>query len=438
MSRNTWIYIAAIYLPIIAALLARLVHGRRPRQFAACLLSTIWVAAALPLLAHVNLRAGWWSFAAMARGPAFGNMPLALYLGWIVLWGALPILMFPRMRLRWVLLIMACVDLYGMPALKPIVMLNSKWLLGEAVAVAIVLLPALLLSRWTLDDTHPRGRAVLQIMTAGLLFLFLLPELIFALKPGAGWTPLLTMPDWIRQLSLQTLFLLAVPGISAVLEFADRGNGTPIPYDPPKRLVTSGLYRYVANPMQISCGTVMLAWAALLRNGWMASAAVMSVIYSAGIAEWDERQDLKRRFGAEWVAYRSEVKNWCPRWTPFVGTAQSRIYIASTCGPCSELWRWIAKRKPRGLEILAAEQLPVGSIHRMRYEPGDGTPPVEGIRAFGRALEHLNLGWAYCGALLRLPGLWNAVQMVMDAAGFGPRNPQTSAVSIAGVRRSHE
>lgn len=230
------------------------------------------------------------------------------------------------------------------------------------------------------------------------------------------------MPRWIRQLSLQTIFLLAVPGISAVLEFAERGHGTPLPYDPPKNLVVSGVYRYVANPMQLSCSLVMLGWAGLLRNGSMAAAAGMSLVYSAGVAEWDEQQDLKRRFGTRWVMYRAEVKNWWPRWKPFGSTPKSRLYIASTCAPCSELWHWLAQRRPSGLEILDAETLPEGSIHRMRYEPQDGTPSIESIRALGHALEHLNLGWALCGTALRLPGIWNAIQLIMDVAGFGPRN----------------
>ena len=62
-----------------------------------------------------------------------------------------------------------------------------------------------------------------------------------------------------------------------------------------------------------------------------------------------------------------------------------------------------------------------GSIRRMRYEPGDGIGAVEGVRALGRALEHINFGWALCGAGLRLPGVWWGVQVVMDASGLGPR-----------------
>jgi len=46
---------------------------------------------------------------------------------------------------------------------------------------------------------------------------------------------------------------------------------------------------------------------------------------------------------------------------------------------------------------------------------------VDGVRAMGRVLEHLNFGWALAGAMLRLPGVWHCVQLLMDASGLGPR-----------------
>nr|WP_286676407.1 methyltransferase [Paracidobacterium acidisoli] len=188
-------------------------------------------------------------------------------------------------------------------------------------------------------------------------------------------------------------------------------------------MVSSGIYRYVANPMQLSCGVVMLAWAALLRSGWLAAGACLSLIYSAGLAEWDERQDLSRRFGEAWHGYRAAVRNWLPRWRPFHAGAPARLYMASTCGPCSELRRWLEARRPLGMEIVDAERLPVGSIRRMRYLPGDGSAAVEGVRAMGRALEHLHFGWTFAGAMLRLPVVWQTVQLLMDASGLGPRLP---------------
>ena len=156
----------------------------------------------------------------------------------------------------------------------------------------------------------------MQMVTSGLLFLFMIPEIVFAFRPGYNWTPMFAMPAWQRQFALLMLMVLALPGVSAVQEFAQRGRGTPIPYDPPKLLATSGIYRYLANPMQLSCTLVMLLWAAILRNPWLLLAPVASVIYSAGIARWDERQDLASRFGEPWRNYRNKVRDWLPRLIP--------------------------------------------------------------------------------------------------------------------------
>lgn len=410
--------LGALYLPLIAALILALARERSRRRFAACLLGFLWTMPALLLLQLLNLRMDWWSFPVVEAG--IRGMPLELYVGWIILWGILPTLAFPHLRLAWVAALMAAFDLVAMPGCGAVVHLNKNWLFGEAAAVGIVLLPGLCLARWTQQDTHLSLRATLQVATSGLLFLFLIPEIVFAFRPGYNWTPMFAMPAWQRQFALLMLMVLALPGVSAVQEFAQRGHGTPIPYDPPKRLVTSGIYRYLANPMQLSCTLVMLLWPAILRNPWLLLAPVASVIYSAGIARWDERQDLASLFGAPWREYRSEVRDWLPRLTPYRHGAPARLYMATTCTPCSQLQHWIERQSPRGMEIRSAESLQV-PIERVTYDPNDGSPTVNGIRAVGRALEHLNLAWALAGTALRMPGVWQLVQLLMDVSGFGPR-----------------
>jgi protein-S-isoprenylcysteine O-methyltransferase Ste14 len=419
MRREEWIRAGALYFPLMFALLTGLLRQRRAKQFAACLLGLVWAAPSLLIVQRLNLLAGWWQFSSV--GFAIRGMPLELYLGWTVLWGVLPQLVFRRLQLTACVVVFVIADLILMPSCRQVVQLGTRWLAGESVAILVVLIPALCLGRWTLDDSHLRPRAMMQVMIAGMLFLYLVPEIAFALRASRGWAPLLALSAWQRELALQGLVLLAIPGTSAVMEFAERGMGTPIPYDSPKRLVRSGIYRYCANPMQASCAAVMFGWAILLCNVWLLLAAVISGIYSAGIAEWDERQDLIQRFGTEWKIYRLNVKNWRVRWRPYTSTDRAHLHIAASCLPCSELRGWIERRKPLGLDLIAAEALHGGSIHRLRYDPGDGSPAVEGIRALGRALEHLHLGWALAGMTMRLPVVWRCIQLAMDASGLGPR-----------------
>jgi protein-S-isoprenylcysteine O-methyltransferase Ste14 len=423
MSYETAVRVASLYLPCIVALLVGLLTPRKPRMFAACLLSTLWAICALLVLQRINLAEQWWTFG-YEKASVLG-MPLEFFFGWTVLWGIIPPLVFRKLEIPEVLAIMGAIDIWLMPLSMPAIKLGSHWLLGELAALLLVLLPAFCIARWTIDQTHLAARATLQVAISGLLFLYLLPEVAFALRPvswmSSVWEPLLRMPSLLLQAALQVILLAAVPGVSAVCEFVQRGFGTPIPYDPPKRLVTSGIYRYCASPMQLSCAIVMLLWAGLLRNPWVVVAALVAAIYSAGIAHWDEDRDLTERFGDAWLAYRAAAPAWRMRWKPYHPGPPAKIYFARTCGSCSEVRRWVETRNPVGLEFLDAETLPDGSIRRLRYDPGDGTAYEEGIDAFARALEHLNFGWAYCGMTIRLPVVHQAVQLLLDAVGFGPR-----------------
>ena len=219
-------------------------------------------------------------------------------------------------------------------------------------------------------------------------------------------------------------------GISAVCEFARRGGGTPVPFDPPKRLVTTGPYAYIANPMQTAMTLVFLGWGALLGSWWVIAAAAMAIVYSAGIAAWDEGEDLRARFGDRWIAYRRHVRPWWPRWRPFVMPDDDarprlprlpRLYVAASCGQCSTIGRWLQAREPIGLTFVAAEDHPSRDLWRITYDPGDGTPDEAGVAAIGRALEHINFAWAFAGMAMRLPLVSVVLQAIVDASGGGPQ-----------------
>jgi protein-S-isoprenylcysteine O-methyltransferase Ste14 len=250
-----------------------------------------------------------------------------------------------------------------------------------------------------------------------------LPEIIFAATGHGSWAALHSGHPWIRNLELQLIALLAVGGVSAAQEFGQRGSGTPIPYDPPRRLVSSGLYRYIANPMQTSCALALTSWGMFLKNPWLAASGVMAFVYSVGLAKWNEGEEMRGRFGASWSRYRAEVHDWKPRWRPWHDPQNPvpRLYVAESCGPCSEVRRWFEARHPVALDIMAAEDHPSEDLVRITYDPMDGTPLEEGVAAFARGLEHLNFAWAYVGAILRLPFVSQFVQLLLDVSGLGPQ-----------------
>jgi protein-S-isoprenylcysteine O-methyltransferase Ste14 len=410
-----------LYVPLLLACALGWLMIRTQRQVAALLAGVCWCLCSLLLLQVFNEQVLWWKF--HATGGLLHGMPVDMFLGWTVLWGVLPLLILPRASVWIVLGIFFLLDLALMPACRPVVELSPRWLQGEAVALLLVLLPAVLFSRWSNEGTHLAYRSSLWAVTASSLLLFFVPDIFFASSGHGGWHRLFAMSSFVRNLGMQILFLLAVPAFSAVQEFARRGRGTPIPYDPPRRLVTSGLYRYVANPMQTSGVLVFATWAILLREPWLLGGALTIVVYCVGLAAWHEGQDMERRLGAPWIRYRRNVNNWRPRWLPWHDpeAIRPRLYIAENCGQCSEVRRWLEARRPAGLQMVAAEDHPTHNLYRMTYDPLDGSLRDEGVAAFARGLEHLNFAWAYAGALLRLPVIGKLIQLLLDASGLGPQ-----------------
>jgi protein-S-isoprenylcysteine O-methyltransferase Ste14 len=400
----------ALLLPLLGAVVAWLYVMPSRRTAGATYLATLWT---LPSLVVLHLLAQffeWWSFEFVGGG-LFG-MPVDLLLGWALLWGALPALLFPRMQLTSMMMLAIAVDLVLMPLCAPVVQLGAHWLTGELVAVTIVLLPAQLLARWTIRDEHLGGRVLLQFLLFSGVVMIGMPAIVLTLTRSE-------VALQVPYLAGQCAILAIIVGLSAVQEFAERGGGTPFPYDPPKALVRSGIYAYVRNPMQLSTSVLFVLLALVTSNKWLALVAVMSVVYSAGLAAWDEGGDLRARYDSDAERYMATVRNWFPVWRPRI-EEPSTIYFAAGCDPCSDLASWLQGRNPRQLLFVPAEHHPTLDLDRVRYEAPDGYTP-DGVAAIARALEHIHLGWALVGFSIRLPIACTILQVIVDASGGGRR-----------------
>ena len=101
--------------------------------------------------------------------------------------------------------------------------------------------------------------------------------------------------------------------------FARIGRGTLAPWDPTQRLVATGPYRHVRNPM-ISGVATMLAGEALFFGSraiatWLAIFAVFNHVYFLV----SEEPGMERRFGDSYREYRKAVPRWLPRARPWTG-----------------------------------------------------------------------------------------------------------------------
>ncbi|PYL74478.1 MAG: hypothetical protein DMF26_10945 [Verrucomicrobia bacterium] len=84
-----------------------------------------------------------------------------------------------------------------------------------------------------------------------------------------------------------------------VFTFVFIGKGTPAPFDPPRKLVIRGPYRFVRNPMYIGAG-MTLAGAAL----WHTSSSSRT---KSGFCAAASAVSTKLTVGASDAGYRSEV-----------------------------------------------------------------------------------------------------------------------------------
>jgi len=99
----------------------------------------------------------------------------------------------------------------------------------------------------------------------------------------------------------------------SIFTFAFVGRGTPAPFDPPRRLVIRGPYRFVRNPMYLGAG-LALAGTALFYESWPLlryTGFFLLAIYLFVVC-YEERA-LRRSFGQEYESYCGRVGRWWPR-----------------------------------------------------------------------------------------------------------------------------
>ena len=116
------------------------------------------------------------------------------------------------------------------------------------------------------------------------------------------------------------LIIVGVPGlVDSFARFALEGLGTPAPIAPTQKLVVTGLYRYVRNPIYIAVVAVILGQALLFGDSRL-------LWYGAGLwlffHVWVvaiEEPGLEQTFGAEFETFRTNVPRWIPRLTAWQG-----------------------------------------------------------------------------------------------------------------------
>lgn len=141
------------------------------------------------------------------------------------------------------------------------------------------------------------------------VFMVALPALAHRLLPAA-----LPLPVSLRSWGAGVLALGGLAAWIACLDtFSRKGRGTPLPADAPRKLVTTGLFRFTRNP--IMAAEIAVIWAVALHLG-----SAGAVLYAAAISigahvaiVYVEEPELRRRFSPAYEEYCRTVPRWLPR-----------------------------------------------------------------------------------------------------------------------------
>ena len=110
--------------------------------------------------------------------------------------------------------------------------------------------------------------------------------------------------------------LLAVVGgalaVWCIFTFAVLGKGTPAPFDPPRRLVVRGPYRFVRNPMYVGAATALAGAALSYGSAALAAYAAAFLLTMHVFVIAYEEPTLRATFGADYEGYCARVRRWRP------------------------------------------------------------------------------------------------------------------------------
>ncbi|OKO69580.1 isoprenylcysteine carboxyl methyltransferase [Bradyrhizobium sp. NAS80.1] len=139
------------------------------------------------------------------------------------------------------------------------------------------------------------------------------------------------VPRWVTQWEFRSAFfgvdltrilggiliIVGVPGlVDSFARFALEGLGTPAPIAPTQKLVVTGLYRYVRNPIYIAVVAVIFGQALLFGDWRLLWYGALLWLFHVFVVMYEE-PTLKQTFGTEYESFRTNVPRWIPRLTPW-------------------------------------------------------------------------------------------------------------------------
>lgn len=121
--------------------------------------------------------------------------------------------------------------------------------------------------------------------------------------------PVLSHP-LLDLLGIIFIFTGAVTYIYSFYLFKSLGKGTPVPIEPPKKLVIAGLYKYTRNPMYLGIFSIILGGFFIFGYFLLLIYAFLYLFLINLFVIFYEEPKLKELFGKEYSDYIKYVPRW--------------------------------------------------------------------------------------------------------------------------------
>ena len=154
---------------------------------------------------------------------------------------------------------------------------------------------------------------LVRALTYAILFVSLV--LVFFPAHMLSWSGIV-QPKAIGLAQVSGMIVTAsglVLSLLCVLSFVRMGKGTPAPFDPPRRLVVLGPYRFVRNPMYLGAGVALFGAALFYKSLQVVAYAGLLLLFAHLFVVFYEEPRLRRSFGQEYTAYCQAVGRWLPK-----------------------------------------------------------------------------------------------------------------------------
>ncbi len=132
----------------------------------------------------------------------------------------------------------------------------------------------------------------------------------------SGWQPD-NMVLWTSFLGIAVFFAGLLLAVSTIRLFSKLGNGTLAPWDPTSKMVITGPYAYVRNPMITGVVLILIGEALMLVSWIIGLWAVVFLIINMFYFVLSEEPGLRKRFGQEYEEYCRNVPRYIPRLMPW-------------------------------------------------------------------------------------------------------------------------